>query len=95
MDGPFCMTSPNYPEEYNNNQGCTIEIGSNGTITAPDFSTEEGFDTLSMNTVAMWDLLVCLCTKAMLCVGRVIPIKTAKAGECAGPTVLLRHSHKA
>ena len=48
MDGPFCMTSPNYPEEYKINQGCTIEFGSNGTITASNFSTQAEFDTLSI-----------------------------------------------
>ena len=33
------MTSPNYPEVYGISQKCTIEIRSNGTITALNFST--------------------------------------------------------
>ena len=48
MDGHFCMTSPNYPAECDNNQGCIIDIRSNGTITATNFSTEAGYDTLSI-----------------------------------------------
>jgi len=48
MDGHFCMTSPNYPGIYKSDQGCTIEIGSNGTITALNFSTETGFDILTV-----------------------------------------------
>ena len=48
MDGRFCMTSPHYPAEYDNNQACTIDIGSNGTITALNFSSEVAFDTLTI-----------------------------------------------
>ena len=48
MDGHFCMTSPEYPAEYGISQKCTIDIRSNGTLTALNFSTEENYDTLSI-----------------------------------------------
>ena len=40
------MTSPNYPSQYNSSQSCIIDIRSNGTITALDFSTEAPYDNL-------------------------------------------------
>ena len=48
MDGRFCMTSPNYPAECDNNQGCIIDIRSNGTVTATNFSTQAFYDTLTI-----------------------------------------------
>ena len=48
MDSHFCMTSPKYPAEYSSHQRCTIDIRSNGTITALNFSTEAGYDTLAI-----------------------------------------------
>ena len=50
MDGHFCMTSPNYPREYDSHQSCKIEIRSNGTITALNFSTQAG-DKLSIGNL--------------------------------------------
>lgn len=42
MDGHSCMTSPNYPAGYDTRQTCSIDILSNGTITALNFSTNPG-----------------------------------------------------
>ena len=53
MDGHFCMTSPNYPEVYGISQKCTIEIRSNGTITALNFSINRG-DMLSIGESVFW-----------------------------------------
>jgi hypothetical protein len=49
MDGSFCVTSPKYPAEYSILQSCTIDIRSNGTITATNFSTQAFYDTLTIS----------------------------------------------
>ena len=51
MDGPFCAISPRYPDNYDTDQQCTITIRSNGTVTATNFSTEAGYDKLSIGGV--------------------------------------------
>ena len=51
MDGHTCITRPNYPNPYENNQECKIEIHSTGTLTSTNFSSEGGFDVLSIGGV--------------------------------------------
>lgn len=50
LDESMCASSPNYPAEYPANQGCQIDVGPNmGPITVVNFTTEAGFDVLTVN----------------------------------------------
>jgi len=46
-----CARSPNYPEEYGNDEECTIVVDSNavGPIEVEHFDVEQGYDTLTVN----------------------------------------------
>jgi len=46
-----CISSPNFPNEYGHDQGCSIVIvGDNvGRLHVTEFATEEGYDKLTVN----------------------------------------------
>ena len=45
-----CVTSPNFPSNYGNNQACSIRANENGELRADAFSTESGYDTLTIGS---------------------------------------------
>ena len=42
----LCVTSPNYPSSYDNNEACRITMSGVMTLTATAFNTESGDDKL-------------------------------------------------
>eukprot|EP01046_Picozoa_sp_COSAG06_P020713 COSAG06_NODE_1526_length_9195_cov_12.000330_3_plen_1584_part_00 len=44
-----CLRSPNYPDEYGNNEHCDVEIGGEGTLVSKAFNTESGYDYLTID----------------------------------------------
>eukprot|EP00959_Pyramimonas_sp_CCMP1952_P323643 6773208-Pyramimonas_sp.AAC.1 len=53
LDGT-CVESPNYPQNYGTDEGCTLEIdlGAAAPIVVESFNTESYFDTLTVNGVS-------------------------------------------
>jgi len=47
IDGD-CVQSKNHPSEYGNNEQCTIQLYGNFALTTEAFSTESGYDTLTI-----------------------------------------------
>jgi len=53
VDAKSCVTSPNYPAEYENKQGCVISMsGAPVAIEVEDFTTEARFDKLKVNGIS-------------------------------------------
>merc|ERR1711990_266460 len=48
-DAAGCVSSPNYPRNYGNNQRCTINVRAAGTLSATHFNTESCCDKLRVN----------------------------------------------
>ena len=46
-----CVSSPNYPANYGNSEACTITPQASGTLSVTSFSTESGFDHLTIDGV--------------------------------------------
>mmetsp|Transcript_24956 Transcript_24956/g.62556 ORF Transcript_24956/g.62556 Transcript_24956/m.62556 type:complete len:305 (-) Transcript_24956:78-992(-) len=47
-----CISSPNYPEDYDNNGFCSISVAPRaGSLLVEDFDTEANWDTLTVNGV--------------------------------------------
>ena len=44
-----CFTSPNYPSFYSNYQTCNIAVVETGRLSVEAFSTENGYDFLTVN----------------------------------------------
>jgi len=54
VEGPcladgLCVQSPNYPSNYGAYESCTVYFNNPGTLSADSFSTEKGFDVVSLD----------------------------------------------
>ena len=49
--GGSCVKSPNFPLDYGANQDCDIEILQTGVLSATSFSTESGYDKLTLGAI--------------------------------------------
>ena len=45
-----CVTSPNFPSAYGNNQACSIRADVSGELRVDAFSTESGYDKLTIGS---------------------------------------------
>lgn len=45
-----CVQSPNFPAAYGNSENCVITVGSSGALTVDHFSTEAGYDKLTVGS---------------------------------------------
>ena len=43
-----CISSPNYPSNYNSNEACSISPTRSGQLSVSGFSTEQGYDKLTV-----------------------------------------------
>ena len=46
-----CVQTPNYPSSYGTNEACSITADAAGTLAVEGFSTESGFDKLTLGGV--------------------------------------------
>ena len=46
----MCVTSPNYPSNYNNNEACSIRANFAAALEVTAFSTESGYDELTIGS---------------------------------------------